>query len=186
MCFMFAKSKKRNLCFPQSGFSLIELMVVFSLIAIVSGIGFASFAGYSRRQTLSQAASDLKSIIDRAKFDALSSVKPASLCPGENLVGYKVALCSTSPLSCLSSSTQSDYQLIGVCSSRDYLIIAKKLPQNISIVTANNTTTCGEISFDSLSNSVRGTPCVIGITGTTGYGSQLTLSVDQGGNVSIE
>ena len=183
MRFMLAKSKKNNLCFSQSGFSLIELMVVFTLVAIISGMGFASFAGYSRRQTLSQAASDLKSIIDRAKFDALSSVKPASLCPGESLVGYKVVLCSISPLTCLSSSNSPDYQLIGICASKDSLVVAKKLPQNISIVTTNNTTTCSEISFNSLSNSVKGTPCVIGMLG---YSSPLTLSVDQAGNVSIQ
>lgn len=172
---------KKKYC--QNGFSLIELMVVFSLIAIVSGIGLTSFVSYSRKQTLSQAAYDLKLAIEVAKFNALSNVKKSSSCSvGDSLVGYKVVLCAKSPsVTCLGQNTEAYYEMDAVCSSGDNsLISSKKLPQNLSVVIDD--TDCTEIKFDAMSNTITGAPCLIKLQG---YGATQTLSVDSGGNVAI-
>lgn len=69
------------------GFTLIELMVVVSILAIVSGIMIPSFSTYTRNQTLKQAQenfkSDLRSIQNRALTGASSDVTL-----GGNLVKY--------------------------------------------------------------------------------------------------
>ncbi|OIP57351.1 MAG: hypothetical protein COX79_01250 [Candidatus Levybacteria bacterium CG_4_10_14_0_2_um_filter_36_16] len=168
----------------QNGFSLIELMVVFSLVAIVSGIGLASFVSYSRKQTLTQAAYDFKLTIEVAKFNALSSIKQSSSCSGDSLVGYKVVLCAKSlGGTCPGSNAPSNfYEIYAVCGSGldNSLVSSKKLPDNVSIVT--NDTDCTEIKFDSLSNYITGVPCSIKLQG---YGATQTLSLDSGGNVAI-
>ena len=48
----------------KKGFTLIELLVVFSIVAVLVGIGFVSLAGYSRNQTLSQAAAEIKQAVE--------------------------------------------------------------------------------------------------------------------------
>ena len=61
----------------EKGFTLIELMVVFSILAVLSTIGVAAFVSFSRTQTLNAAASDIKSMLNLAKSRAYSQVKPS-------------------------------------------------------------------------------------------------------------
>lgn len=76
----------------QQGYSLIELLVVFSLLALISGIGFAGFSEYSYRQVVDQASSDVQAAFEKAKENAISQVKP-EICGNTNpLYGYKVNL----------------------------------------------------------------------------------------------
>lgn len=75
----------------QKGYTLVELIVVFSLVVIISGAGFASFSTYTQHQSVDQAAADVKLAFNKARFDALSQVKPASVCTDpDTLLGYKV------------------------------------------------------------------------------------------------
>ena len=161
----------------NNGFTLIELMVVFSLMAIVSGIGFASFSSYSQKQMVNQAAQDIKLIFDNAKFNALSSVKESSSCSNGTLVGYKIVICSNS--SCLGPVTD-DYEIDVMCSDVDALLYSKKLPHNVII---DDASTCGVVKYNTLSNSVEGGPCDIVVSG---YNIQNTIRIDIGGNSSIQ
>src|SRR3989304_4061483 len=105
----------------NSGFTLIELLVVFTLASIVSGIGFASFASYSRRQVVIQAAANFKQTVDLARFNALSSVKPTTVCgETDELSNFKVVIINNV-----------DYEMSVTCGI-EHVQVAKTLPQNVT------------------------------------------------------
>ena len=82
--------KGKNFFFvAHSGFTLIELVLVFGIIFTVTGLSFAGFQDISKVQFLKDAALELKSNLRYAQNLAISGVKPAG-CSGD-LIGYKVA-----------------------------------------------------------------------------------------------
>ncbi len=90
---------KRNIGIPSnSGFTLIEIIVVFAVLAVISAAGLASFVIYSRQQALSTQANTLTSVINQARSNAISQVKPSTKCIGPSpltLDGYIVTLVTT-------------------------------------------------------------------------------------------
>lgn len=93
------------------GFSLIELLVSISVVAILSGIGLAAFSTFSRRQIVASATRQLLSDLRLAQSKADSNEKTVD-CedadPDEDLLlGYKVEV----------NSTDKQYQISPVCTS---------------------------------------------------------------------
>ncbi len=118
--------------FNSQGFTLIEIIVVFSIIAVVSSIGIASFVTYSKTQVFNSAVSDFTSTLSLAKSRSLSQVKPSS-CSG-TLSGYQVALCKWSPLDCVSADEDKDFALSVVCDGTLVSsVYGKILPNGITI-----------------------------------------------------
>ncbi len=166
----------------QTGFTIIELLVVFALIAILSGIGIASFVSYSRSQELNQVSNDIKLLITQAKFNSLNVVRSVRTESGttiacgsnESLSGYSVGVVGTTRLELR--------QICTVAGSR--LVKSIALPQNISFAGASPATSCTLITFGSLSASVSGVPCVLRVVG---FGGQIkTLTIDAIGNVALQ
>lgn len=60
----------------KKGLTLIELLVVISLVGILGTVSIASFNKYSNQQAVSQAALSVKTMIEKAKNNAVSRVKP--------------------------------------------------------------------------------------------------------------
>ncbi|MBI3984614.1 MAG: GspH/FimT family pseudopilin [Candidatus Levybacteria bacterium] len=80
------------------GFTLIEIIVVFAVLAVISVAGLASFVSYSRQQALVTEVNTLTSVINLARSNAISQVKPSTKCVGANLLtldGYIVTLITT-------------------------------------------------------------------------------------------
>lgn len=169
MVLKFFKQKK--------GFTLIEILVVFSIVAVLSGIGIASFASYSRTQQLNQTANNIKLLVNQARFNALSAVKTNKdqngntvTCGNESFVGYSVSVIGNDQVKLSLQCTN-----IGA-------LIAKSMtmPKGYAI---GNGTTCVDIHFDSLSSTGSGIPCQIVLTG---YNMEKIVSVDAAGNASIQ
>lgn len=76
----------------EKGFTLIELIVVFAIISILSIIGVAAFLDYSRTQTVNDAALSFATVLQTAKSRAQSQVKPPFGVCGQVLDGYRVAV----------------------------------------------------------------------------------------------
>ena len=55
-----ANPKKNGNC--RNGFTLIEMVVAFSILAVLSTIGIAAFVNYSRSQAMQQATNDLSTV----------------------------------------------------------------------------------------------------------------------------
>lgn len=111
------------------GFTLLEILIVFAIIAILSLVGIASFISFNRSQILNVATSDFVGALNLAKSRTLSQVKP---CTG-NFKGYKVGIC---PGGCGGSNTY-DYAVYAICEISppvpDTLILGKKLPETFSL-----------------------------------------------------
>jgi prepilin-type N-terminal cleavage/methylation domain-containing protein len=84
----------RNKILNPKGFTLIELIIVFSVLSILAVAGLASFVKYSRVQTISNDSQNIVSAINLAKSKTISQIKPleCSSDPGTNRVleGYNV------------------------------------------------------------------------------------------------
>lgn len=165
---------KQGLASPagwRRGFSIIELLMAFATIGILSGLGIASFVSYSRNQVVDQASADLKTAVERTKFNALSGVKPANC---DLLLSYQLEFCKDCAYS---------YKMIASCKVQNFETASYVLPKNVSFENIG----CGKLKFNLLS---KGVECEGGQfpfeIGVKGFGVLRTLSVDNGGNVSIK
>lgn len=61
------------------GFTLIEILVTIGVIALLSGIGLASYNQFNRKQILDQAAKTLKSDLRLAQSKALAGLKDCTV-----------------------------------------------------------------------------------------------------------
>lgn len=124
--------KRIGLLKSGAGFTLIEIIVVFSIISVVSSIGIASFVTYSKTQAFNSVVSDFTNTLSLAKSRAQSQVKPSS-CSG-TFDGYQMALCKLSPSDCLPADADKDFALSVVC---DGILVSpaygKILPNGINI-----------------------------------------------------
>ncbi len=167
----------------NKGFTIIEILVVFTVIAILAGIGITSFVAYSRSQQINQTANNLKLLINEAKFNSLSVVKSTksedgsvASCDGEALTGYIITI-----------SGSSEIRLSQMCeSSGSSTIKTISLPSGISIVSANPLVNCSIIQFGSLSGNVSGVPGVPCSIRLTGFNQSKTVTVDAIGNTSVQ
>lgn len=154
--------------FDQRGFTLIELIVVFTVIAILSVIGVAAFVSYGRVQALETAASELKSTLFLAKSRAISQVNDICISKAQILDGYEVDL----------STLANSYQLKVRCSGFFYPVYPTTyLPKNISFDSLK--TTSISIFFPVISSGVKGAGTIY----LTGYGNTKTITVDSIGGI---
>lgn len=72
----------------SAGFTLVELLVVISIIGILSVIAFANFKEFSSAQALKKAAGDVQSFLRLAQSNATSS----TLCGSSSGVDWTVTL----------------------------------------------------------------------------------------------
>lgn len=163
----------------NKGFTLLELLVVFSLATFVTGLGIVSFVGYGRIQDVAQSTNNIKLLIQEAKFNSLSAVRPA-----KTPLGNTTSCSDDDPLSgyrldfSLSNTKVSLFVLCGAQPEVAYKTV--NLPTNVTIGTG---TTCSSVQFDVISAKTNGPPCDIEIQG---IGNQKkTISIDILGNVSI-
>lgn len=163
-----------------AGFTLIETLVVISVITALSAVGLGSFLSYNRTQSLQQAAQDLKTTIERARANSLARIKPTGTgqcTTSESLYSYRIDTCTN----CATYT----YKMAVVCGSgapRTIDILTKKLSSTMSITS----TSCSSLAFNVLSNIV---VCNSGSLPATivlsGYNDTRTITVDIGGNVRI-
>lgn len=163
----------------SSGFTLIEILVVFSIVTIISGVGFASFVTYSRSQQLNQTVNNVKLLISQGRFNALSVVKSntdfqgnAYKCNSNALTGYVIA----KNVGQIELSQECVGQLPGIIK----VII---IPKGISYGTTSVNTICTQVRFSSLSATTSGVPCDIVFLGYNN--EKKTITIDNAGNASI-
>ena len=131
----------------SSGFTLIELVIVFSVLAILSVISVASFVSYSRSQAINNDAKSIITIINQAKSNASSQVKP-SVCSGKVLNGYSVSFILSNP--------KNVYKLNVVCSNTESVLSTYRLSSAITFdTTAVTGTTMDKVFFNILNGGIK-------------------------------
>ena len=178
----------------NKGFTLLELVVVFSIIVTISTIGLVSFVSYSRSQALSTATSDFVTFLYSAKSRAQSQVKPKdNLCDADqsNLLpfeGYGVGLCKLSPSSCNQKEVDDkiDYALYLLCGGKKVLSVSKNLSGNVvQFDTDNAQTTTKYFTFNPISGIVSGGGYIrLCLVSDCSIGKR--VKIDQIGNISVQ
>lgn len=170
------------------GFTLIEVLVAFSLIAVISALGFASFSSYSRRQIVYQAAEEFKEAVTIARFNAISNLRE-SCNTGDTLNNYTVNICVNNNPECSDPPTVPDakgYKVRASCSSGDVTVSWKEFAEGITLETSGfpaGETVCGaDIVFGSVETPSTIVPCKIFISG---FGYQIEVAIDSQGYVSF-
>lgn len=125
--------------FPSKrGFTIIELIVVFSVIAIISTIGIASFVSYTNSQKLRNAVLEVKTALQDARSQALSQTRP-NTCNG-TLDAYEVRICcKSSGTGCPSCITSGDYEIDAICSNVAVNTSFGTLPSDVTFSSTQTT-----------------------------------------------
>jgi len=151
----------------KSGFTLIELVVIFSTIAVLSVIGLSVSIDYNRTQIVNTAYEEFKAALNTAKSRALSQSKPEG-CTG-TLVSSDVVIGNI-------INNRYTYELRLFCSGApQYFIKAFYLPAGVTFEPYNPNYT---ISFPALKGGSSG-----GTVTIKGYNKVRTIEVDTAGNI---
>lgn len=157
------------------GFTMIELIVVFSVMGVLSTIGLASFVSYSRSQVLQQATNDFTTFINSAKTRAASQVKPSTQCTSLSILqSYSVTI----------NIVARTYSLNVTCSGNSTVLQTTTLPQNVSFnsATASPPTTTTNIIFPVLTGGVNGSGNVV----ISSYSLIKTVTVSPVGGILVQ
>jgi len=152
---------------PKSGYTLIEILVGITIIALIFGFGYVSFREFSRRQALAGAVKEIKGDLRLAQALALSGGKPAG-CSGF-LKGFGFRVESTS-----------SYKIEASCMN----IVEDKtvnLPTGISISTPSPNPVLFKVLGQG-TNIPSGGSAVITLT-QAGTGSTLVVTITDGGEI---
>lgn len=170
----------RNTSYTKKGFTLIELIVVFSITTILSTLGVASFVAFSRQEAVTTGTSELKTMLNRAKSLTLSQVKPGQCSDTQQFNGYKVLVCCTSGNLCPQPcQLNGDYELQVVCANNPVAIDKRTFPKQVTVDTSLSNTTSRSFWFQPLTAAVIGAGKVM-IKGL-GYNKTETLTVSSTG-----
>ncbi|MFZ3130894.1 MAG: type II secretion system protein [Desulfosporosinus sp.] len=157
-----------------SGYTLIEILVVLTVIGILFGVGFVGYRDFGRRQALAGAVKMVQGDLRVAQQNALSGIKPtgAACNSPRTLSGYHFKVI-----------TDSKYQIQALCSGGSITINDVNMPPNIKI----STPLPNPILFKILG---MGTDISVGgasITLTQGStGKTQTISIGSGGDINIK
>lgn len=65
----------------QSGFSLIELLVVVAIVAVLAALAFPSFQGSMRSNRVATASNEVLASLSLARTEAIKGIGAAGVCP---------------------------------------------------------------------------------------------------------
>lgn len=101
--------KKSSFKVHKNGYSIIELLIVISIMAILFSVGTVNYRDFSRRKSLEFALNEVRTIIKLTKESALAGQKPSdSDCNSpEHLRGYILRI---------SGSSATTYDILANCS----------------------------------------------------------------------
>lgn len=168
-----------------AGFTLIEILVTISLLALVTLIGLPNLRKFNSDQGVENSVSDFVQVIRKAQSNSQSRIK----CSGNRTsVNWSVKI-----------SDKSHYQLNVTClnpdnSSTPFPVNTYMLPSNLSFDdSSGNTTITSSITFNNIENTVCLLPPSPTICGTTTNlslklknGTQnITVKINQGGVINV-
>ncbi len=169
----------------EGGFTLVELIVVFSTAAILSGLGIAGLSNYNRINSLQNTTTDIVNALYLARSRAFFKTKP-TLPPGftcDVLKGWRVHTFATK-----------QYSLQAVCEPSIVDDFVKKIPDSLTFddVCSGKKPT---IFFSANSDVVDNSGCSPTLTppleivvrqGSPTTGITKTIIVNQSGGISVQ
>jgi prepilin-type N-terminal cleavage/methylation domain-containing protein len=125
------------------GFTLIEILLVFSIVSILSVATVFAYSSFNTKQQLNNSSQDVLILIHTAKAKAQAQISP-SLCT--SLMSYQVMRCGAGPVCKTPGADATTYELQAVCSSGSYAVDTKTLAPNVTFDSSSATT----VSFNVL------------------------------------
>jgi len=147
------------------GFTLIEIVIVFAIIAILTSLGLAAYNAYNGGQEVQSSATDIETMLNLAKSRSLTQVIPTS-CGANSVTGYQVDVVVGSQ----------QYTLSAICGSKQ-IVETNNLPPRVTFANGSTTTVFFNISTGTVASNA-----TISITG---FGRTKTVTVSQIGDVSV-
>lgn len=157
----------------NTGFTLIELMVVLALIGLLSVGAIASFTNFSHSQTFQSSVNDFIAAVNFARSSAASQVKPntstVSCKANSSLVNYQVTV-----------NTVNSYQVVAACNDGNVTVSSYTFPNS------NITFSAGDVNkkiiFLLLTGGVSGANQVT----INGYSQTRIVNIDSIGKVTVQ
>lgn len=154
------------------GFTMIELLLVISVVGILSSLGAGLYRDYGDTKRVSTAAEDVANLLTVAKTRAISQVKPAA-CGASELDGYRVVTC---PGGC-SGGTYS-YQLEAYCGGAGSQFgQIYKLPANVVFGSTSQQT----VLFRTITGAAQSTSDIVISSGS----KSMTISTSKAGLITL-
>ena len=151
---------------PLSGFTIIELLVVFTLIGVLTSLGIASYSSYTSSQSVQMAGTNFITLLHNAQSRSISQVIPSS-CSSGTFTGYEVDI----------TPGGQQYSLTALCSPSNILISSTSLPYGVTFGSGPTSS----VIFNIFTGTVV-TPATFTING---YNKSRTINVSQIGNVTM-
>lgn len=79
--------------FNRVGFTLVEVLVVISIMAILGSVGYATTKSYTERRFLDKAVDELQVLVRQTQSNASSS----ALCSGKSSLSWQIVINNTAP-----------------------------------------------------------------------------------------
>ncbi len=154
-----------------SGYTLIEILVGITIIALLFSLGYANYRDYARRQALIGAARKLKTDLRLAQEFALSGKKPSDC---SVLDGYRFKI-DTSP-------EAETYDIVAVCggAEKDVDRNDNEVGEGIDISTANPSSILFKVLGQGTDLDVGGATITFTQEGT---GEELSVTVNTNGEI---
>ncbi len=162
----------------MKGFTLLELIVVFAILAIVGTVSMVGFSQFNSKQQFNSTVLDVTTVIQKAKSRAQTQAKPDTVlaCRTVALSGYEVHFCGFAGSQCSGSGT-GRYELHIRCGSNSVMLEGTQLPTGIQF----DNGTSGNIFFRVLNGSA--TPGTVNLR----YGTATkTIQVSGVGNITTQ
>jgi len=82
---------------PQSGFTLLELMVVLAIAGVLFAVGIPAMGNFIRNSRITSAANDVMAALHFARSEAVKRRQPVTLCTSTSAVTDANPTCANSP-----------------------------------------------------------------------------------------
>lgn len=159
----------------KAAFTLIEILVVVSVMAILSSVGFASYINFNRSQIVNQAAQKIIEDLRLAQSLAANNQKPEEEC--ETLNGYSFII----------NKNNKSYRIVANCSPKyeGEAVKTGLIPSNLIISYAGYSGEENTISFRVLDRAVSANSLEITVSGFNGNYNR-TVLIGSGGTIKLK
>lgn len=163
---------KKTFAVNSAGFTLIELMIVLSLMGLMSVVAIASFVSFNRSQTLQAGVNDFITAVKFAKASAASQVKPntspTACITDSSLISYQVTI-----------DTNDTYKVVAVCTDGVSIVSSYSLPKDITF-------SAGDVSKNISFSLLRGGASGLNQVTINGYSKAKIINIDKIGKITVQ